>query len=330
MDIENLLSAFKIDARCVSQKAVRNANLYDFELAPGTKVNQFNRYLDEFALALRAKSKPMLRTIPSIGVVRLEVIVNDPEKIDFFDHSHDKIIGGLPMYIGSSIDGEDVSIDLSKHPHTLIAGCTGSGKSTLLHTIIANAIGNDNTQTFIIDTKNIEFKDYDHKFDNIYVGSSYKDGLDLLKFVYDQMEFRYDMIKRNSIEGHNNIIVIIDEFADIMMQDDGNVFHKLFCKLTQKCRAANIYCILATQRPSVDIVSGLIKANFPARIACKVASGTDARVILDTNGAEHLVGNGDAIINTVEHSYKRFQVAYTNSNEVIEQFKSKKSWYDHA
>jgi S-DNA-T family DNA segregation ATPase FtsK/SpoIIIE len=116
------------------------------------------------------------------------------------------------------------------------------------------------------------------------------------------------------------IVVIIDEFADLIMQDKANMFHDLLCRLAQKCRAARIHIILATQRPSVNVISGIIKANFPARIACRVASHVDSKVILDASGAENLLGKGDAMVRDNFRQNERFQIAYTTPQEVVKYF----------
>jgi len=325
-NLNQILELFKIKASCVSFKKVRNVTLYDVLLNPGTRVRDLQKFSDEISLALRAKAKPMVRPILEHGIVRLEVIDENPHKISFFDeflktHKTDE---SIPMYLGSSIDGNDLQFDITKNPHTLIAGTTGSGKSTLLHVIVANALATPNVNVCVIDSKNVEFESYKRN-KRVCVANSFEDAISLLKYVYDEMENRYSMITEYSLSSNYfttprsnfaQYVFIIDEYADMVMQDKDKTFHNLVCKLAQKCRAAGIYCVLATQRPSVDIISGSIKANFPSRISCQVASGRDSKVILDTTGAELLAGMGDAIIKNYKYNYQRFQIAYTNPEEV--------------
>ena len=135
------------------------------------------------------------------------------------------------------------------------------------------------------------------------------------------MERRYELL-RSGLDAVNlpNVVLIVDEFADLIIQDKDNQFYTKLCKLAQKCRAAKINIILATQRPSVDIINGTIKANFAARIACRVASHVDSKVILDASGAENLIGNGDALLRDGTRYLERFQVAYTDAHEVCNIF----------
>src|SRR5271166_1377066 len=321
--INDIIRSFKIRASCVAYKKVRNISFYDLKLDPGTLVKTIDKFSNEIALALRARAKPFIRTIPSEGIVRLEVVDEAPQKINFFSEVSklEKMAGGLPMWLGSAVDGGDIWIDAAKNPHTLIAGTTGSGKTTLLHTMIANSLRN-NTAVYLIDTKNIEFSAYTNKINNLVMANTYIDALNMLKFLFLEMESRYaSMRKSMSNEGvkkpPSSLLFIIDEFADLIMQDDNNQFAGLLCRLAQKCRASNIHCVLATQRPSSDIISGSVKANFPARIACQVASVIDSKVVLDCSGAERLSGNGDAIIKNYNNDYVRFQVAYSSPEEVI-------------
>lgn len=328
--LNQILKSFKIGAACVGCRKVRNVSLYDLTLEPGTRVKQLQKFTDELSLALKAKSKPIVRIMPEIGIVRLEVLDEAPQTISFFDEFVlDKSEGTIPMYLGSAIDGSDLCIDFAKHPHTLIAGTTGSGKSTLLHTIVANALSIPNIKVGIIDSKNVEFGIYKNLGKSVSVADNFKSALNLLKFMYDEMESRYKLMTDRSFsqkifstsnKEFPQILFIIDEFADLIMQDTDKVFYNLLCKLSQKCRAAGIYCVLATQRPSVDVLSGSIKANFPARISCQVASGVDSKVILDTPGAELLAGRGDAIIKNYKYNYQRFQIAYSDPEEVCERY----------
>jgi DNA segregation ATPase FtsK/SpoIIIE, S-DNA-T family len=326
--LNNILASFNIKAACVAYNKIRNVSLYDLVIDDGTRVRDIQKYADEIALRLKAQNKPLVRIKSNSGVVRLEMIDEEPHKIVFFDElakQKKDTDYTIPMYLGNSIDGEDITFDMSRNPHMIIGGCTGSGKSTLLNVIIANALGQKNTNVYLIDTKNIEYGNYADNISNIRVATDYDSGLDLLCMLNSEMEYRYSLMRErqlssqfftSSCDDFPSILFIIDEFADIIMQDEKKIFYKLLCKLSQKCRAAGIYCVLATQRPSVDVISGSIKANFPARIACQVASGFDSKVILDTVGSELLAGRGDAIVKNYKYNYTRFQAAYTDADEV--------------
>lgn len=319
-DFNRILQSFKIKARCVNYKRVRNISLFDLKLAPGTLVKEIDRYASEIALALKAKNEPITRVITELGVVRVEIVDGPPEKIDYHEQFAKLTTkdGKLPMYLGESIDGEPVYTDFAKNPHLLVAGSTGSGKSSLLHCIMANIINDKDIDTYIVDSKG-EFGKYEAMRSNIFIASNYDKTFDIIETIYDEMEQRYsamkDKFRFSSLLGRdkredNPILLIIDEYADIAMCDESKLLEQLLIRLTQRCRAANIFVVLATQRPSSDVLRGTLKSQFPARIACKVASRIDSKIVLDQTGAEHLAGAGDAIILNYENDYKRFQVAY--------------------
>ena len=237
--------------------------------------------------------------------------------------------GLLPVYIGSSVNGKDIIFDLAKNPHTLVAGTTGSGKSVLLHTIIGNTLSYYDVDTYIIDPKNIEFSSY-KGMKNVQVYNTFDQAVQCLHTLHEIMETRYRIILERKLpvnfflseqKEYPKIVLIIDEFADLIMQDNGKTLHKLVCRLANKSRAAGIFCILATQRPSVSVINGEIKANFSARISFKVSSQVDSRVILDASGADHLSGNGDAIIRNYKYNYQRFQAASSTSEELVSIYK---------
>jgi DNA segregation ATPase FtsK/SpoIIIE, S-DNA-T family len=318
-DFNRILQSFKIKARCVNYKRVRNISLFDLRLAPGTLVKEIDKYASEIALALKAKNEPITRVITELGVVRVEIIDGPAEKVDYYEQvAKINKSGKLPMYLGDSIDGEPVITDFARNPHLLIAGSTGSGKSSLLNTIIANVIDNKEIETYIIDSKG-EFNIYEEMRGNIFIANNYDKAYDIVEMLYEEMENRYNLMKDkfrfSSMFGmqkeSNPILLIIDEYAEIHMADENKIFEQLLIRLTQRCRAANIFVVLATQRPSTDILKGTLRAQFSARIACRVASRTDSKMILDQSGAEHLGGAGDAIIVNYENDYRRFQVAYT-------------------
>ena len=150
---------------------------------------------------------------------------------------------------------------------------------------------------------------------------TYDDTVELLSNMIDIMEDRYNLIRSGwQAKDLKPILIIIDEFADLVMQDKGDAFFNNLCRLAQKCRAARMSIIISTQRPSVNVVNGTIKANFPARISCKVASHVDSKVVLDTSGAEDLLGKGDALLRDNFRHMERFQIAYTDATEVCNYF----------
>jgi S-DNA-T family DNA segregation ATPase FtsK/SpoIIIE len=315
---QKILEAFKIKAICVSHEQVRNVSLYHLKLYAGTRIQTLQKFSEEMALALRAKSKLNFHSDMETGQVRVEVVDDSQHKINLISELKGKVIPKalLPVYVGSSIEGNDVWTDLAKNPHLLIAGTTGSGKSVLLHTILTNLLLLSKAKVFVIDTKALEFEPYKEKYGDISIGTTYSEACDILEYLIAQMELRYSMMRHTTIT-FPPMVLMIDEFADLIMQDVQDKLYNLVCRLAQKSRASGIYCIVATQRPSVDIIRGAIKANLPARIACKVSSKVSSRVILDQNGAELLIGNGDAIISNYDHDFVRFQAAFTSPKDLL-------------
>lgn len=333
--IDNILSSLKIKAKCISIKTHRHLKLYELKLEPGQSIKRIECCTREIGLALNAKSTPIIVTDSEKGIVSIQFATRSADTlpfIDLFNLNKNSIPEGiLPFLLGENGNGEPLWVDMAKNPHMLIAGGTGSGKSTLLHTIIANATFRKDILLYLSDPKSgVEFSLYE-KYDCCnFLATNYDSTLKMLESIYEEMERRYQALLKFNISGIEQnkeifpkIIVIIDEVADLILQDQdkNNInkgkFEHLLCLIAQKSRAAGIFMILATQRPSVDIISGRIKANFPARIACKVSSAVDSKVILDQVGAESLLGRGDAIINSISHNYSRFQVSYIEANEVI-------------
>ncbi len=320
-----VLESYRIHAPCEKYEKIRNVSFYDIRLAPVARVRDLEKYGKEVALTMRAKALPIFKEIIDQGIIRLQLVNDEPDKISFYDKiktltkPSDAI---LPFYLGESIEGTPLWVDFHQNPHLLIAGTTGSGKSTLLHTIIGNAIEHFNVH--LIDTKQVEFCSYENKVSNITVDFSYTDAVARLEKIYFAMNKRYDMMRANKLSAnyfstpecvYPYTLVVIDEFADLILQDEDDRMYDIICKIAQKGRAAGIHLTIATQRPSVDVLRGALKANFPARIACKVSSRVDSTVILDAPGANCLMGKGDAIIKTNKYEYQRFQVAYSTPEE---------------
>lgn len=318
----NTLQAFKIKATCISYKRENNYFYFDIKLHPNAKVKDIQKYNDEISLMLKTTSKPRIKILHELGIVRLEFALLQNEPVKLFDlFSNEDIPNGeINCLLGQTVDGKKMWMDLATNPHLLISGTTGSGKSILLHNLIANLLNYNNTELYLIDPKRIEFSDYEKHFNKIHVYYTYNEALNLIKSALNVMEFRYDLIRYNQNVKLKPIVIIIDEFADLIMQDKEDEFYENLCRLAQKCRAAKMHLIISTQRPSVNIINGTIKANFPARIACKVASRIDSKVILDSNGAENLLGKGDALVKDNFRNLERFQVAYTSAQEICNYF----------
>lgn len=316
--LNKLLAEYKIAASCVSFTDYKNMSCYDLTLSAGGKIRNLEKHANEIALALKAP-RPKVKFIYDQGLVRLSFYKEQVEKLSFFNYASKISIpaGELPCLIGETMEGDPLWMDLVLNPHAIIAGTTGSGKSTMLHCIIANLLLYKETKIHLMDPKNIEF--YKYQDIGLRPASTFQECCQMLEMLVAEMDQRYQIIKdcRISSAHFPYQVLIIDEFADLILQDQENKFYDLLAKLAQKSRAARIHIILATQRPSVDIVNGFIKANFPTRIACKVASNIDARVILDSSGAEHLRGKGDAIIKNNQFDNQKFQGLFTSVEENI-------------
>ena len=318
LNINNTLKLYKIKATCVNFKEVGNYFFYDLELHPTAKIKDIEKYINELALLLKAPCKPNLKVLHQEGVVRLEFVKFNKEKLNLYSlfENFDTCNFKIPCVLGQRVDGSLMTMDLSENPHLLIGGTTGSGKSTLLHNIIANIIHYDIADLHLIDLKKVEFA----KYSSIrQVAFDYKNALNLIKAIYFLMEQRYKFLQNG--ESPNYLtpqVLIIDEFSHLIMQDENNKFYNILCDLAQKSRGANIFIIIATQRPSAQIISGNIKANFPARIACKVTSHIDSKIILDDNGAENLSGKGDALLTDNSRFLERFQIAFTSPEEILQ------------
>lgn len=326
--LNQILESFKIKAVCVGTKEYKHFSFYDLELQPGTKISKISQYSKEIALAMKAKNVPIIKVIPERGIIRLQLVHKQAETLYFDELYQQSTIkkGFLPFLFGETDEGEHLWVDMSKNPHLLVAGATGSGKSIFLHNMIANAIKYDDVKLYLIDTKKVEFGPYEHSnFSGIIAGlaKDYISATNMLEHLLEIMEMRFsylDSLGLSNIEQvslMNKIVVIIDEVADLMLLDKSGQFQSALIKLAAKSRAAGIYIILATQRPSVDVITGLIKANFPARLACKVSSRVDSQVILDFQGAENMIGQGDAIFKSPTYDSVRLQIAYVNPQDTL-------------
>ena len=331
------LSHFGVDATIVGQIAGPRVVRYELQLAPGTKVSKVAGLKDDLSYALATTEIRILAPIPGKQAVGVEVPNLSPKLVTLGD-----IFGDMPgqasplsVWLGKDISGNAVWTDLARMPHLLIAGTTGSGKSGCINTLLTSILLRstpDEVRMILIDPKRIELNYYEsipHLLTPVV--SNPKEASAVLQNVVAEMERRYERLSiiraRNLPEANRTfkargeeplpyLLVVIDELADLMMVSPQTVEDAII-RLAQKSRAVGIHLVLATQRPSVDVITGMIKANVPSRIAFAVSSQTDSRVILDTSGAESLLGQGDMLFKPLGTSrMQRVQGAYVAEEEV--------------
>jgi S-DNA-T family DNA segregation ATPase FtsK/SpoIIIE len=309
------LQDFEVDGRIVQVSPGPIITSYEFEPAPGVKVSQVVNLSDDLALALKAASVRIVGPIPGRGTVAIEVPNDDHATVYlreiFVSPEFAESKGKLPLALGKDVQGQPVVADLTAMPHLLIAGATGSGKSVGLSAMICSILYKAtpaDVRFLMIDPKRLELSVYEgipHLLAPVVTDA--KEAAARLRWIVGKMDERYKTLQHKqvrNIEGYNRAVppeerlpywvVVVDELADLMMVSAGDVQTSLV-RLAQIARAVGIHLIIATQRPSVDVVTGLIKANFPTRIAFQVASKVDSRTVLDGNGAEQLLGRGDMI-----------------------------------
>jgi S-DNA-T family DNA segregation ATPase FtsK/SpoIIIE len=350
------LATFKVDAEIVGRTTGPVVTQFEVEPAPGVKVRQIANLSNDLALAMRAQSIRIVAPIPGRGAVGVEVPNPTAEMVPFRallesrEYQHAR--AALPIALGKDLEGKAVIADLAKMPHLLIAGATGSGKSVCVNTIITSLIYRHSPRKLrflMVDPKMVELSVYNalphlrHK-----VITDNRDAAAVLKWAVMEMEDRYKLLAANgcrNVQDFNRrltsgspmkqppdedvafanevyeggelpyIVIVIDELADLMMTVQGEVETPI-AMLAQKARAIGIHLILATQRPSVNVITGLIKANFPSRVAFRVASQVDSRTIIDGAGAESLLGNGDMLFIPPARSEPfRLQGAFISSEE---------------
>jgi DNA segregation ATPase FtsK/SpoIIIE, S-DNA-T family len=309
---------------------------YEFKPAPGIKVNQIVNLADDLALALQARRVRVVAPIPGKAAVGVEIPNKTPQTVYIKDiltctgFQNEKL--RLPIGLGKTISGAPFVADLAKMPHLLIAGATGSGKSVCINVIISSLLYRlhpEEIRFIMIDPKMLELTVYDgipHLEGEVL--TSPKEAEKVLADVVVEMEERYRRLAGagvRNIEDYNQkkgedgilpyIVIVVDELADLMMSSSTRT-EALITRLAQMARAVGIHLILATQRPSVDVITGLIKANFSARIAFQVASKIDSRTIIDIGGAEKLLGNGDMLfVQTGHPEPRRIHGAFISSPE---------------
>ncbi len=309
------LQDFEADGRIVQVSPGPVITAYEFEPAAGIKVSRVVNLADDLALALKAASVRIVGPIPGRGTVAIEVPNDKPATVYlreiFVSGEFAESKGKLPLALGKDVNGTPVVADLTAMPHLLIAGATGAGKSVGLSAMICSILYKAtpaDVRFLMIDPKRLELSVYEgipHLLAPVVTDA--KEAAARLRWIVGKMDERYKTLQARqvrNIEGYNKAVapeerlpywvVVVDELADLMMVSAGEVQTSLV-RLAQIARAVGIHLIIATQRPSVDVVTGLIKANFPTRIAFQVASKVDSRTILDGNGAEQLLGRGDMI-----------------------------------
>ncbi len=338
------MDSFGVDAEIKHVNLGPSVTEYELHPAIGVKVSRIVNLADDLALALAAKEIRIEAPIPGKSLIGIEVPNKEISTVSFRDVSEAVTHGPahlLEVPLGRDVTGKVINMDLTKMPHLLIAGSTGSGKSVAINGIITSILMNarpSQVKLMLIDPKKVELSVYNgipHLLTPVV--SDPKKAAKALHKVVHEMEQRYDLFAKagqRKIAGYNQfiktqnqtadkplptlpyIVVIVDELADLMMTVSNEVEDAII-RLAQMGRAAGIHMILATQRPSVDVITGLIKANVPSRMAFAVSSGVDSRTILDSNGAEKLLGRGDMLYMPVDqNSPTRIQGAYIPDQDV--------------
>ena len=342
--LEETFASFGIKATVERAEIGPSVTKYEVKPAVGVRVNRISNLADDLALALAAKDVRIEAPIPGKSLVGIEVPNSEIATVTFrelWDQSKTDAGKLLEIPLGKAVNGSVRSFDLAKMPHLLVAGSTGSGKSVAVNGIIASILMKarpDEVKFMMVDPKMVElsvYNDIPHLL--IPVVTNPRKASRALQKVVDEMENRYELFSKvgaRNIAGYNAkvteynaqseykqiplplIVVIVDELADLMMVASKEVEDAII-RLGQKARAAGIHMILATQRPSVDVISGLIKANVPSRIAFAVSSGTDSRTILDENGAEKLLGRGDMLFKPIDENHPvRLQGSFISDEDV--------------
>lgn len=342
--LEDTFNSFGIDVKVERAEIGPSVTKYEVKPAVGVRVNRISNLADDLALALAAKDVRIEAPIPGKSLVGIEVPNSEIATVTFrelweqADTDPNKL---LEVPLGKAVNGTARTFDLARMPHLLVAGSTGSGKSVAVNGIIASILMKarpDQVKFMMIDPKMVElsvYNDIPHLL--IPVVTNPRKAARALQKVVDEMENRYELFSHfgvRNIAGYNVkveefnaqseqkqiplplIVVIVDELADLMMVASKEVEDAII-RLGQKARAAGIHMILATQRPSVDVISGLIKANVPSRVAFAVSSGTDSRTILDENGAEKLLGRGDMLFKPIDENHPvRLQGSFISDDDV--------------
>jgi len=310
-DLEDKLVEFSLQGEVIRVTRGPVVTLYEIRLAKGVKLSQVRSVSEDLAIALMTQHVRIQTFIPGTGSIGVEIANDKPSTIGL------KAVLGkidkeatLPIAVGVTTSGEAKTIDLTKMPHLLVAGATGSGKSVFLNSLILSILYTkdpEDCKLVLIDPKRVELASY-RKIPHLWrpVVNDPDLALEVFGSLVQEMESRYKQLEKcevRNIESYNSIgtekmpyiVVVCDELADLLMTS-GKDLEKMIVRLAQLARAVGIHLVLATQKPIVSVITGLIKSNMPSRIAFQVASQSDSRVILDCNGAERLIGRGDMLM----------------------------------
>ena len=340
--LEKKLLDYRVEGQVVAVQPGPVVVQFEFEPAPGTKAGRIVALQDDLARSMSAVSVRVAGNIPGKNVIGIEIPNQEREMVLMHDILASKAFADkkkkLPLALGVDIAGQAVVVDLAKMPHLLVAGTTGSGKSVSINTMICSMLmtySPKDLRLIMVDPKMLELSMYDdipHLLVPV-VTSPHKAAKALAWAVYE-MERRYHLMseaKVRNLEGYNKaadqskdgeleripfIVIVIDELADLMMVA-GKEVEQAICRIAQKARAAGLHLILATQRPSVDVITGLIKANLPSRLSFQVSSKIDSRTILDQMGAEQLLGQGDSLFMKGGRDLIRVHGAYVSDGDVL-------------
>lgn len=348
--LEEKLERFGIEGKVVSIEYGPVITLFQYEPSPDCKVSKIVALEDDLALALEATSIRIIAPIPGRSVVGFEISNKNRKDVLFSavarSEQFKSFRGHLPLVLGEDTVGHKVVVDLTTMPHLLIAGSTGSGKSVALNAMLISLLckcSPDELKLILIDPKRLEFSSYadiPHLLFPIITQPRYAIGV--LKWVVQEMESRYERMaevgarnifdynsycKLNKQEELPFIVLVIDELADLMMTTGKDVEEQI-TRIAQMARASGIHMMVATQRPSVDVITGLIKVNFPSRISFRVSSRVDSKTILDSTGAEKLLGKGDMLfMDSRSTRLQRVHGAYVSDdeiNKIVEHVKSER------
>jgi S-DNA-T family DNA segregation ATPase FtsK/SpoIIIE len=339
--LEKKLLDYRVEGQVVAVQPGPVVTQFELEPAPGTKINRIVALQDDLARSMAAISVRVAGNIPGKNVIGIEIPNETREMVVLHQvlssHEFSNKRLSLPLALGVDISGQSVVVDLAKMPHLLVAGTTGSGKSVAVNTMICSILMTKSPQDLrliLVDPKMLELSMYDdipHLLVPV-VTNPHKAAKALNWAVYE-MERRYQLMSEarvRNLESYNKaaekqegaerlpqIVIVIDELADLMMVA-GKEVEQAICRIAQKARAAGLHLILATQRPSVDVITGLIKANLPSRLSFQVSSKIDSRTILDQMGAEQLLGMGDSLFLSGGRNLKRVHCAFVSDAEVID------------
>lgn len=337
--IVEILNAFNVGVESISEQKGPSTTLYEIQPKLGVRISKIRNLKDEIAVGLQSDNVRIIAPIPGKGTVGIEVPNKVREILPIEDilssREYEQSDMELPCALGRTVTNDILMADLAKMPHLLIAGATGQGKSVGLNTILVSLMSKrtpDEMKLVLVDPKQVEFGVYSDLVRNYLAKPVITDAASteaMLNEVVYEMELRYTALSNKGVRNvkeYNGlvpdaekmpyIVVVIDEYGDLVMQS-GKEMEKQICRIAQKARAVGIHMIISTQRPSVKIVTGDIKANFPTRIAFRTTTSTDSKVVMGKKGAESLTGRGDFLFFNGEGTI-RAQCAYTSTEYVVD------------